>query len=333
MTTGMSRDPFGDSIRGLAIIGVVAIHSLDSVLPSALYQAVSACLRWCVPAFIFLTAFYTAAPNWTTTGEFVALCLTRIQRLAWPFILYSALYLLLNKQPFEIPLNKLFTTHLSGYGWPGQYYFIILFQLTPIVYWLARRGVTAHELGAIWVLGLVVYAWAPMGYREFPFLSQLADRPFPYWLPYVALGVYSARHRDVFKLIAARIPAHTALIVGLLAPLILIWAGPQEGHESPYLRPQVLIASTLFLGAARLVCDQLTPPRWLQYIGRYSLAIFCLNPLFIWLLRSHLPALNSTSHPWSHAAPLALVFVALVIAASLITGKLLQLIGLRKLVA
>lgn len=57
----------------------------------------------------------------------------RLKRLALPFLAYSLLYAALLGAPDGFDLDHVATGHLGGYAWAGQYYFVVMFQLVPLL--------------------------------------------------------------------------------------------------------------------------------------------------------------------------------------------------------
>ena len=57
-----SRDDAIDSIRGIAIVMVIGIHSLPQPLDTAWAKSLDAALRPCVPVFLFASGYLTALP-------------------------------------------------------------------------------------------------------------------------------------------------------------------------------------------------------------------------------------------------------------------------------
>ncbi len=81
-----------------------------------------------------------------------------------------------------------------GYGWSGQYYSLILFQLL-LLYPILRK-VYDHKVLRYLVLAFlgVLYLIYVYGF-EFvpPLIKKFGRLPFLFWLPYVFAGIALAR--------------------------------------------------------------------------------------------------------------------------------------------
>ncbi len=328
-----SRDPAGDALRAWAIVGVVAIHGLDLTLGAATFKWVSSYFRWAVPAFIVLSAYYTALAS-LRQGAMPLLPWLRARylKLLPPFVFFSMFYLLMFADLPNLTVRKLLTTHLSGYGWTGQYFFIVLFQLLPVIWLLATRRVSGILVLITLGLGLALYIWAPYGFAGSLLLRQLSDRPFLYWLPYCVWGVFLAQRQERWLARVQALPAWLKAVLVLSLPLLIAAMPGPVGHDSPYVMPMVLLVSIFYVplclgsfnsGAGRLG----------GYLGQHSMSVFCMNPLFIGLYRAYDPmdkvwgADKWASSVGMHVAGSALLLVS-VVAACLLTGATLKRLGL-----
>lgn len=266
----------------------------------------------------------------------------RISRLWLPFLVWSLVYFLCTAD-VRAPITpvKLLTRHFLGYGWAGQYYFLILFQLAflqPLFKYIRVSGRTVFLTYAAGTVGLVLLHGHVAGSE---FALKLAERPVIYWAPFVVLGMWLARNRDAFEQRFAHVPTPTIAVVCLLAscaPLIQDHLFPHDRVAATliHLRSSNLVGSSaVFLGAWLLARRGAFGAFGgaLRVMGRYVLGIFCLNPLIILGLQRALAA-TGLGHgipdwiaPWS-----ALLGVPLILLASLLAAAAVEAIGGRRLV-
>lgn len=104
-------------------------------------------------------------------------------------MLYHFVFFIFNDVS-SIQLSDLITGYWSGYGWSGQYFFIILFQL--IVIFPIIRLISAQSkkcicffflLYALLTIALAYLFWS------ISFVNIIPDRFIIYWIPYAPLGI------------------------------------------------------------------------------------------------------------------------------------------------
>ena len=129
-----------DQIKGAAILGVIFIHgSQFSGGHGFLHEITYAISRVAVPYFITLFCYFMEK-SLTKNENHMSIYVGRFNKLLIPFLSWSLMYFILTANFSYLVLNpiKIFTMYWSGYGWSGQYFFILLFQLI-IVFPLIRR--------------------------------------------------------------------------------------------------------------------------------------------------------------------------------------------------
>jgi fucose 4-O-acetylase-like acetyltransferase len=293
----MSRDSNTDLLKAAAIFGVVFIHTPGDT------AGLANAFRFCVPAFVVLWAVYfEAGLAKRPAGTHWAYVRSRLARLAVPYLVWTGIYLRLfhpvARDWTSTPLHTIAAGWLGGYGWPGQYFLVILFQLTVLVP-LIRRHIGRRAAVAVMFAGVPLYAAAELSLWRSAVVSGVGDRLFIYWLPYVALGVSFVR---------GYIPRPPSLIAITVATILLALA-PFEYRQmcarvprpSPYLLLSVYVGS-IALAVALAPCpvprvaDRAATPaaaggpslgplgRVVQYVGRNTFPIFLANPLVIYFI-------------------------------------------------
>lgn len=271
-----------DTLKAAAILAVVWIHSSYSLPYVQTFNAVYGFgLRFCVPAFIFLWAYFAEDALSRRQGEINYLS-DRAWKLLPPFFFWSAVYILVQPDFREGHYTKLWTRPWLGYGWNGQYFFLALFQLT-VLFGLFRKIVQAARWvvpAALVVFGLF-YAWLSYRIDAVPAgLQHLGERFFLFWVPYVIAAIGLRQKAWTPR----AIPAWLAIAAIVLIPLEYSLLKPPGAAWSPYFMPSVLVASIL-LGVATMQSTRpyssLSPlaAKIVSALACNSLGIFCLNPL------------------------------------------------------
>jgi fucose 4-O-acetylase-like acetyltransferase len=319
------RDSRSDYFKAGAIVAVVGIHA---GLPY------STALRFCVPAFIVIWAFhFERALSRRSPREFLSYVAQRFVRLLVPYMFWTALYLLLFRSAFEwkrMPIHTIIGGALGGYGWPGQYFFVILFQLTLLMPFL-RRWVNPRSVWISLAAGLLLNTIAYYLLFSNWVVSGLGDRLFIYWLSYVFMGVAFARGypRAVPALVIV------ALISLLAAPSELGEMMITNRRVSPYLLPTVTVGSFALLLALGPRLGAVAAPahqhdhllhKAVVFVGQRSLVIFVANPLFVE------GALRNSFAPRSALLSGKIALVGIAVVGSLILGGILRRLKLGVLV-
>ncbi|TWT34103.1 acyltransferase [Blastopirellula retiformator] len=320
-----TRDWRSDLLKGISIVGVVSIHA---GMPAANV------LRFCVPVFVAIWAYYyeLGLARRSEASRYVG---SRFLQLLIPYAFWTSIYLLLFHSFSEWRTTPIYTIvggWLGGFGWAGQYFFIVLFQLT----WLfpaIRRLVTPTTLGIVLIAGALGNAATNYWLFENRLVVAVHDRLFIYWLPYVFLGTSLARGYP------RRLPA--LLIVTALAILATPWEYAKllaTNHPfSPYLLMTVSISSfTLLIAAGARSPDtnatagdpepRLASP--ICYLGRNSMPIY-VGHLLVLTLLSYVVA---TPEGLALSIVYRAALIGIAIAGSVWIGWLLRKVGLSILV-
>ncbi len=313
-----------DVLRAAAIYGVVLIHTSTSSSRLGLsgYALVSLS-RAAVPFFLVLFGFFLEKSLQRRNSAWPYLC-RRFKDLFVPFLFWTLVYYLFygdwRHASWWFRLSHCF----SGYAWPGQYFFIILFQiilLAPLLRWVAESW---PRVIAIILITLLLYAYGIAENREFPLGSHLAIRPFVYWMVYPAWGMFLVKRPQM------KLASPLAILVLAAIPLEAAILDHARLPVDPYLRPGVLLASLVTVtfalnrpGSHRERSQLLAP---IDITARNTLAIFLLNPLWLRIVLAT-GIVDLASRPFLQT-PIHLVSAALVVALCLLSASIARLIGL-----
>jgi fucose 4-O-acetylase-like acetyltransferase len=275
-----------DILKAISITAVVFIHGSSLIASSHCNANASSyrfnlilMLRFCVPVFVFLWAYFQEKSALKHKSH--TLLRSRFYTLFIPFFFWSLIYFLLSADFKTLSFSRLLSKHWTGFGWAGQYYFIILFQLIilfPLIRWITMKIIT--WVPWIYIAALLFYMLLSYtGWFYIDMVGKVGDRPFLYWTPYVILGITYA-HKNIF-------PLKLPLVVGLISTVFIAI----EFHllnlreVGIYLHPAIFVTTFLLLSSLEFEVSYTAlsgPVAWIiQTIAKNTLGIFCLNPLVI----------------------------------------------------
>jgi hypothetical protein len=149
------------------------------------------------------------------------------------FVFWSLLYAVVSGGPLffrNVPIHTLIGSQFGGFGFSGQYYFIILFQVI-LLFPFFRNALDSRTkvLGAIatgflfdWV---IVY-----GFSQHELLEKIGYRVVVYWIGYVALGIACARGylkvRTLWPALAGCVVMALALVELRVLPDLCVYIAP-----------------------------------------------------------------------------------------------------------
>jgi surface polysaccharide O-acyltransferase-like enzyme len=333
------RDIRFDLLRAIAILGVVFIHAGALFQPGTgdpLAGFVGEYFRWAVPLFLMLSAFMSArslASRSESYGEFLK---RRWPPLLLSFVLFSVLYLAIFGDLSHLTLSTLVTKHFMGRGWSGQYFFLVLLQLLFFYPLLSRWKISHAAMGVALILTILGYFTLGSLASKHAALAKIGDIPFFYWLVYPIFGFYLYQQSTLYQKVSA-LPPLTSRLLWLALPLLIpIWGllFPNQPMVSAYINPVIPVVSILMMCLTPAAFSGLSSPFWqmVSMAGVYSLGVFCLNPLLIFVLPK-LVASKGLPHE-GPAIDLVVHFIMAVVVVALAFGlsRAIELAGARKLV-
>jgi fucose 4-O-acetylase-like acetyltransferase len=285
----IKRDYSADLIKSISIIGVVFIHgaTLFGKNSNVVLHAANI-FRFCVPCFIILWAYYFEKSylkkNTDQRREYI---IKRFIHLFKVFFIWSILYFVISAEWEMLTFKNTITTHFSGFGWSGQYYFIILFQL--LITYPVIRKLYFIKLARIIVLVVSIVLYIIWGYfNEFipDVVLKISNRFFIYWVPYVFVGISLASNE------LRKVKLYFALSVIFIAIEFSFLENFKMKHDS-YLTPAVILGSILFFISVfknGFIERTAILEKAIHYLGSNTLTIFIANPLVIIILKFLIPA-------------------------------------------
>ncbi len=280
------RDVAIDTLRGIAILMVIGIHSFRPPLTS--WQiAGDAALRPCVPIFLFASGYLTAVSGRVALGKRM---ITAIVPYAMAFIAAYA-YMALHNPAMDHRIVTTMARFVPAYVF--VYYYVFVYLGCTMVLWLiyaASDAGTEERLTPLLLLailfGLIAGAYldplaARLGLSD-ALTEELRMRDIPFWFGFVALGtligLYEVRSR--LRHMRGLLFAATLLAYVIYAAVRLSGLGDAADYDSiAYFAYAALLCILLLALEGRLP--------FLAAIGSGSYFIYLWHIFIVMALRDH----------------------------------------------
>jgi surface polysaccharide O-acyltransferase-like enzyme len=284
-----SRDQVIDTMRGIAILMVIGIHSMPQPLDTGWAVAVDAALRPCVPIFLFASGYLTALSGRAPIGK-------RLKAALIPYLIaFAAAYAYMTLHNPTMDHRVTTTLARLGLAYVFVYYYVFVYIGCTAVMWLilliSRSGTAEPERRLALLLMLAIGAGLIAGSYLDPALSRLGFpdsvieevrmRDIPFWFSFMAAGALTAMFAGFIE------RSMRSFFLGGLLAAYLIYAAVRIlgiGDAAAY-------DSIAFFGYAGLLCLWLltVQPRfpWLAAIGSGSYFIYLWHIFVVMALRDH----------------------------------------------
>jgi surface polysaccharide O-acyltransferase-like enzyme len=285
-----SRDLGIDTMRGVAILMVIGIHSLQQPL-NAWETAIDTALRPCVPIFLFVSGYLTALSGKVPLGK-------RLQAAAIPYtIAFAAAYIYMTLHNPAMDHRATTTLARFGLAYVFVYYYVFVYVGCTIALWLiftmTSRGPRSDSRRVTLLLLSVVFGLIAGSYLDpllfrFGFAEVLVEevrmRDIPFWFTFMALGALLSEFQVKPALAKSR-----TLLLGATITAYIIYAAVRlfsVGDAADY-------DSIAFFGYVALLCclflalDTRLP--FIASLGSGSYFIYLSHIFFVMLLRDHAP--------------------------------------------
>lgn len=294
----VNRDLRFDFVKGISILGVIYVHFAPLACANDLFvRAVIYISRLSVPFFVVIYCFFLEIK---IKGSGDNVCAQRQKQLFASYILWSIIYFCISADFYHLYHNpqKIITGFWWGYGWPGQYFFLILFQINIVFPFVRRVFLNRGFEILVLLVSCIIYLYISY-YEVSSIVEKLGSAPVIYWLPYVGLGVILANMYVNGKVVNMRICIYRIPLGIIIIGFVLAerFSYPVYSHF-PYFFVMVLLATYIILPLV-LLCPGRTMQRfgWVDEIihklGKNSMAIFVMNPLLLYLLSPYAQNLNA----------------------------------------
>ncbi|HSD06046.1 acyltransferase family protein [Flavobacterium sp.] len=328
----VNRSISADLIKTISIFGAVFIHSFGILCNLSNFSIdITHMFRFGVPAFLVLWAyFFETSYNRKNKSERFTYLTQRFTHLFKVYIIWSAVYFIAIAN-WDVSFLKNITMYFAGFGFSGQYFLIILFQLL-LVHPLLRYLYFNKTLRIITIL-IIAVLYILYGYFEFllpNILLKIGERAFLFWIPSVFVGIAMVHGKMI------KIPLVMAVSI-LLIPLESSILHQFNYHHFNHITPIVLISSILFcvsiMQKEHLIKTKLkkVSHRVLTYIATHTIVIFILNPMIIvFLLKFNF--FNYFHFSYLENLIAGSVMTIIITFFCLAVGEFFQKIGLEKIV-
>lgn len=285
-----SRDSGIDTMRGIAILMVIGIHSLHQPLTPAWETWLDAALRPCVPIFLFVSGYLTAKSGRVPLAR-------RFRAILIPYaIAFIAAYTYMALHNPAMDHRPVATAARFFLAYVFVYYYVFVYAGCTLLLWLVFRPRladaprTEQQQAVILLLamggGLIAGSYLDPLLFHFGASPSLVEefrmRDIPFWFGFAALGALVDMSDVKLAIQQLRMP----LIAGTIALYIMYAAVRllQIGDAADY-------DSVAFFGYAALLSVVLLAINirnpWLAALGSGSYFIYLWHIFIVMLLRDH----------------------------------------------
>jgi surface polysaccharide O-acyltransferase-like enzyme len=327
----LERDAVIDTLRGIAILMVIGIHSLPKHDGSAFVIAIDAILRPCVPVFLFVSGYLTGQSGRIPLAK-------RIARALGPYtIAFVAAYVFMAVENPLIDNRPAIFIARYVLAYMFVYYYVFVYVGCTALLWIAFKSVSGNskyrQQRLILLLSIAILVGLAIGAYLDPLLQRLGVssstieqarmRDLPFWFGFMAVGTMLGSLRAeqmLYQLRAPLLGATGVAYVGYALVRILTLGDAADYDSIAFFIYAILFCLTSLAFA----------PRWraLCILGSVSYAIYLWHIFAIMLLRDHLQSL-----PWpatfliEYAAALASSVVLVLAVRSAGPPRLAQWLG------
>jgi len=292
------------SLKGLAILAVLAIHSL-TLLPDGSYTgtwhvpiiAFDQLMRFCVPAFIFLSGYGLGLKYPHQLISPITWLLKRLRKILPLYLLWTAYFVALS---LIIPRWEDITHYWSwvqiwfmGRGEYHLYFIPVLIELYVILALIKWRR--AQVPGWLVVITLLIQAATSIYFSVKPnaFNDQYQYALITSWAGYFFLGTWLA---GIGRFLRRRLGLLLALIGWLAASTYALHIINAGGNVVAALRSTKLSVMAYSLGILAVFLDegkrQFSGNSILIWLGKYSYIIYLAHTLPLSVAKLHLPSIT-----------------------------------------
>ena len=282
-----NRIEYFDVLRGLAIIGVVAIHSSTTGFQFEYHSfnfnftvVWRNLLNFSVPLFLAISGYFLAKKKIESLDDYLAFIKKYIARVYIPFFIWSSawfcLAVLIYGKPIIYEIMKLVSFQSSG-----PYYFIALiiqyYLLLPILSRLANiKGLAICIAISIIMTGIIFYL-RYYNNIELPLIIYAGN--FGTWIMFFVLGLYLAIGSKEQNTIPNKVLIAFILIFFMLSCIesyAIFFSFPQAGSMASAVRVfPFLYSFTLIIFLFKNA--NLIQSRILASIGKISFGIYLIH--------------------------------------------------------
>lgn len=286
-TATSTRDSGIDAMRGIAILMVIGIHSLQQPLGSWAI-AIDASLRPCVPIFLFASGYLTArtgrVPLWK-----------RLKATLIPYsIAFGAAYIYMALHNPAMDHRPVTTIARYVLAYAFIYYYVFVYVGCTLGLWLvfsvSRIGAPPSDTRLVVLLLLTIALGLIAGSYLDPLLSRLGFpdhvveevrmRDIPFWFSFMALGTLTGLARTSLSDMRVLLSGATPAAFMIYAAVRLFGLGDAADYDS-----SAFFGYAALLVILLLVLDIRSP--YLAVLGTGSYFIYLWHIFIVMTLRDH----------------------------------------------
>lgn len=194
------RDTYYDFLKGLAIMGVVAIHTMilkyePYTIGGVILAIYRNLLDCCVPFFVSISGYFLASKKLNTKNEYIGFIRNRLKTIYIPMLVWALPWLVLSLLSSQTFLEVVAVTFKYFIGGLSIFYFIALilelYIQLPVIQRIKRGGVII-----LFIISLIVtLGWSIIKYRYGIKVPLVVYASFPTHICFFALGCYIGKNK------------------------------------------------------------------------------------------------------------------------------------------
>ena len=323
----MQRNLYFDTLRGIAILMVVAIHTFIACefdnFQSICAISMREIFNVAVPLFLAISGFFIGLKKFESNYQILTFWKKQIPKVYIPTLFWSVPYLTLALYHQQSLLKNILVFLLCGYS---IYYFIALIIQCYLLLPFIQKKMLNYAMGGV-ILSLSLICVAVISYTNitrFPLIVFAG--PVIVWLIFFWIGVFLSRSERNYKI--------GWIFVGVLISFALMLIETKLRHEATGggygIKPSSFIFSFLMIllllskrMEQKYVKDNIIN-KVLTVVGDYSFPIYLIH-CFVITIVFHFVTISNWIVRWTIVVAITMLFICLV--RKVLPNKCLKIIG------
>ena len=323
----MQRNLYFDTLRGIAILMVVAIHTFIACefdnFQSICAISMREIFNLAVPLFLAISGFFIGRKKFESNYQIITFWKKQIPKVYIPTLFWSVPYLTLALYHQQSLLKNILVFLLCGYS---IYYFIALIIQCYLLLPFIQKKMLNYAMGGV-ILCLSLICVAVISYTSitrFPLIVFAG--PVIVWLIFFWIGVFLSRRERDYKI--------GKIFIGVLLSFVLMLIETKYRHEATGggygIKPSSFIFSFLMIllllskrMEQKYVKDNIIN-KVLTVVGDYSFPIYLIH-CFVITIVFHFVTISNWIVRWTIVVAITMLFICLV--RKVLPNKCLKIIG------
>lgn len=323
----MQRNLYFDTLRGIAILMVVAIHTFIARefdnFQSICAISMREIFNVAVPLFLAISGFFIGRKKIESNYQIITFWKKQIPKVYIPTLFWSVPYLTLALYHQQSLLKNILVFLLCGYS---IYYFIALIIQCYLLLPFIQKKMLNYAMGGV-ILSLSLICVAVISYTSitrFPLIVFAG--PVIVWLIFFWIGVFLSRSERNYKI--------GWIFIGVLLSFVLMLIETKFRHEATDggygIKPSSFIFSFLMIllllskrMEQKYVKDNIIN-KVLTVVGDYSFPIYLIH-CFVITIVFHFVTISNWIVRWTIVVAITMLFICLV--RKVLPNKCLKIIG------